>query len=144
MKKHHLINKAITLALLVTVMNLTACGYFLYPERRGQTTGRLDAAVILLDAAGLLIGIIPGVVAFAVDISTGAIYLPKGDKSVIDKHLKMSEAQLENDPAIDKTVLAAKLSNGMGHPVTPEMIQLYRMPPDTMVKWASMEMTVLN
>ncbi|MGQ0635113.1 MAG: polyribonucleotide nucleotidyltransferase [Planctomycetaceae bacterium] len=54
-----------------------SCGTILYPERRGQPhTGRLDPRVVLLDAAGLLLFIVPGLIAFAVDFGSGAIYLP--------------------------------------------------------------------
>jgi len=57
---------------------LTACGTIFYPERRGQIDGRLDPAIVVLDAVGLLFYLIPGVIAFAVDFATGAIYLPGG------------------------------------------------------------------
>jgi hypothetical protein len=53
-----------------------SCGTVLYPERRGQPAGRLDTGVVLLDGIGLLVFLVPGVVAFVVDFSTGAIYLP--------------------------------------------------------------------
>ena len=56
------------------------CGYILYPERRGQRGGQLDAAIVVLDAVGLLLFIVPGVVAFAVDFSSGTIYLPGGGR----------------------------------------------------------------
>jgi hypothetical protein len=55
---------------------LASCGTLLYPERRGQPVGRLDVGVVLLDGIGLLLFLVPGVIAFAVDFSTGAIYLP--------------------------------------------------------------------
>ena len=55
---------------------LGACGTLLYPERRGQTGGRLDTAVVLLDGLGLLVFLVPGLIAFAVDFGSGAIYLP--------------------------------------------------------------------
>ncbi|MCW8128108.1 hypothetical protein [Microbulbifer halophilus] len=73
--------------LLVLMMNLTACGYFLYPERKGQTGGRVDPAVVVLDGAALLFGILPGLVAFAVDFTNGTIYLPSGGSSAVDRHL---------------------------------------------------------
>lgn len=57
-------------------MHLAACGTILHPERRGQPPGRLDPGIVLLDAVGLLLFFVPGVVAFAVDFTTGAIYLP--------------------------------------------------------------------
>jgi len=54
----------------------SGCGTIIHPERRGQPAGRLDPAVVLLDGIGLLLFLIPGIIAFAVDFSTGAIYLP--------------------------------------------------------------------
>ena len=73
-----------TLRVVVTailVAQLLGCGTILYPERRGQPAGRYDTDIVILDAIGLLFFIVPGVVAFGVDFSTGAIYLPKGGKS---------------------------------------------------------------
>lgn len=63
-------------AALGSVGSLSGCGLLLYPERRGQPGGRLDWGVVLLDGIGLLLFFIPGVIAFAVDFATGAIYLP--------------------------------------------------------------------
>ncbi|AOS97636.1 hypothetical protein AUP74_02227 [Microbulbifer aggregans] len=73
--------------LLTMAINLTACGYFLYPERKGQTGGRVDPVVVILDGAALLFGILPGIVAFAVDFTNGTIYLPAGGSSAIDRHV---------------------------------------------------------
>ncbi len=58
-----------------------SCGTILYPERRGLRHGRIDPAVAVLDAVCLLFFLIPGVVAFAVDFATGAIYLPGGKRA---------------------------------------------------------------
>ncbi len=71
--------KRITTWLLITILfvQITACGTILYPERRGQSAeGGVDITVALLDGVGLFFGLVPGVIAFAVDLSTGAIYLP--------------------------------------------------------------------
>ncbi|SCY87871.1 hypothetical protein [Desulfoluna spongiiphila] len=133
-----------TIALLAAVLNLSACGYVLYPERKGQSGGKLDAAVFLLDAAGLLFGIIPGVIAFAVDISTGTIYLPAGDQSVIDKHLKQGGITPVRDPGMNKELLADKLSMELGRPITAEMIRLYEASPHGGIALASMEVRVLK
>ena len=57
-------------------LQLASCGTILYPERRGQPCGYLDAGVVALDAVGLLLFLVPGVIAFAVDFATGTIYLP--------------------------------------------------------------------
>src|SRR5262245_6847107 len=55
---------------------VAACGTVLHPERRGQPGGRLDPGIVVLDAVGLLLFFVPGVIAFAVDFSNGTIYLP--------------------------------------------------------------------
>lgn len=70
-----MLRRLIVAALLV---QLTGCGTILYPERRNQAAGRLDPAVVVLDGIGLLFFFVPGVIAFAVDFATGAIYLPSG------------------------------------------------------------------
>jgi hypothetical protein len=57
-------------------LQAVSCGTLLYPERRGQPVGPLDAGVVALDAVGLLLFFVPGIVAFAVDFATGTIYLP--------------------------------------------------------------------
>lgn len=65
-----------TMVAIVFSLQLVSCGYLLYPERRGQTHGRIDPAIAVLDGVGLLLFIVPGIVAFAVDFATGTIYLP--------------------------------------------------------------------
>jgi len=69
--------RLVVAALLVAIaFGASGCGTILYPERKGQPAGYLDGGVVLLDAIGLFFFVIPGVIAFAVDFSTGAIYLP--------------------------------------------------------------------
>ena len=76
----HLSSRRRFLAQCATIglaLPLTSCGTLLYPERRGQPpSGYLDAGVVALDAVGLLLFLVPGIIAFAVDFATGAIYLP--------------------------------------------------------------------
>jgi hypothetical protein len=61
---------------------LTACGTIIYPDRVNQTNRKnLDPAVIILDGIGLFFFLIPGLVAFAVDFATGAIYLPEDQET---------------------------------------------------------------
>ncbi|MEE2879623.1 MAG: hypothetical protein VX593_11510 [Pseudomonadota bacterium] len=66
---------------------LAGCGTILYPERRGQTGGRLDTAVVILDGLGLLLFLVPGIIAFAVDFGSGAIYLPGGSRAEADDEM---------------------------------------------------------
>jgi len=60
----------------VLLVQSVSCGTLLYPERIGQTRGRLDPAVVALNAVGLLMFVVPGAIAFAVDFYNGTIYLP--------------------------------------------------------------------
>lgn len=76
-----LLNESLSLGLCgLLLFQLAACGTLLYPERRDQKGGQVDVAVVLMDAIGLIFFIIPGVIAFAVDFSTGAIYLPSSSR----------------------------------------------------------------
>jgi hypothetical protein len=55
---------------------MIGCGTIMYPERKGQKGGKIDAGVAVLDGLGLLLFLIPGIIAFAVDFNNGTIYLP--------------------------------------------------------------------
>jgi hypothetical protein len=77
------------------VFQLTGCGTLMYPERRGQRGGSVDVGVAVLDGIGLLFGIIPGVIAFAVDFSNGTIYLPA--RPIIIEHT-VQLRQIKFDP----------------------------------------------
>jgi hypothetical protein len=73
---------------IVLIAQLAGCGTLMYPERRGQRGGRIDAGVAVLDGIGLLFFIIPGVIAYAVDFSNGTIYLPGTTSSLDVKDIK--------------------------------------------------------
>jgi len=62
--------------LTLAAASLGACGTIMYPERKGQIDGRIDPTVAILNGIGLLLFLVPGVIAFAVDFSNGTIYLP--------------------------------------------------------------------
>ncbi|MDD5668586.1 MAG: hypothetical protein PHE58_00950 [Candidatus Omnitrophica bacterium] len=79
----------------VLIVQLAGCGTLMYPERRGQKGGRIDAGVAVMDGLCLLLFIIPGVIAYAVDFSNGTIYLPGTSRGSLDiKDLK----QVKFDP----------------------------------------------
>ena len=126
--------KTVGVIIVVMFLNMTACGYFLYPERVGQRGGRLDPAIVILDAAALLFAVLPGVVAFAVDITTGAIYLAPGQNSVIEKHsrhLALIDGEKlrvadQNEISIDPLKTANELSRILGYPVQAEKIEYYK------------------
>ena len=67
------------IVLLVMVTQTLQCGFIIYPERRtrGPTPvkpGKIDPVILVLDILWFLVGIIPGVVALIVDITTGCLY----------------------------------------------------------------------
>ncbi len=64
------------LVITALITTTSACGTLMHPERKGQTGGRIDAGVAVLNGVGLLFFFIPGVIAYAVDFSNGTIYLP--------------------------------------------------------------------
>jgi len=85
----------------VLVFQLIGCGTILYPERKGQKAGRIDAGVALLDAVGLLFFLIPGVIAFAVDFNNGTIYLPGGRGSLEGNDIKEVKFNPKNSNVAD-------------------------------------------
>lgn len=66
----------IAVSVATYLVSSTGCGLLLHPERQGQTGGRIDPAVAILNGVGLLLYVVPGLVAFAIDFHTGTIYLP--------------------------------------------------------------------
>jgi hypothetical protein len=97
------------------VLQMSGCGYFMYPERRGNHRGgEIDVKVAILDGLGLLFGIIPGVVAYAVDFTSGAIYLPAGKRNVVINEAQgvrtvyVSPEQLKN-PEVVKSIVAKEM-----------------------------------
>ena len=70
------LRRALTITTLGSLLAAPwGCGYFLHPERRGQQSGNIDGATMVMDLLWLLPGIIPGVIALIVDFSSGAIYV---------------------------------------------------------------------
>lgn len=86
------------------VTQLTACGTLFYPERKGQSQGRLDPGIVALDGVGLLLFIIPGLIAFGIDFYNGTIYLPGGKSAsltpeeldALQKNKQVDESALKN------------------------------------------------
>jgi hypothetical protein len=72
------VTRRIALVLAVAVaIESASCGTVIHPERIGRShSGALDPSIVVLDGLGVLVFLIPGVVAFIVDFSTGAIWLP--------------------------------------------------------------------
>lgn len=76
------------------LLNVTACGTLLYPERKGQPKGGMadiNAQVAMLDSLAILFFIIPGVVAYAVDYSNGTLFLPPNQRERSDIDMDIDE-----------------------------------------------------
>ncbi|SES17529.1 polyribonucleotide nucleotidyltransferase [Halopseudomonas bauzanensis] len=104
--------KALASVLLTTtlVSQLTACGSIFYPERRGQISGEIDPGVAILNGIGLLFYVIPGLVAFAVDFATGAIYFPDERYTLAPERLQEAvDAQGQVDPLKLEAILQQDL-----------------------------------
>jgi hypothetical protein len=103
------ISGVVTAALLT---QLTACGTLFWPERRGQIDGHIDPVIAVLDAVGILFYVIPGLIAFGVDFTTGAIYLPQGRTAQVAPE-KLHEA-VGADGRVDNIKLQAILESELG------------------------------
>jgi hypothetical protein len=100
-------------ALIVAmVLQFSACGTIMYPERKGQKDGQIDSTVAILDGIGLLFFIVPGVIAFAVDFSNGTIYLPGTQTSSFNEGNKLITVKFDNK--LDLTQLEKIISSEVG------------------------------
>ena len=118
----------LSLLLLSLLANLTGCGTLLHPERKGQTGGHIDPAIVVLDGIGLLFFFIPGVIAFAVDFSYGTIYLPGGRRSSIDNNQLES---LTQHGQIDLEMLTSLVQKNAGNGIALNHHDLLVTPLDT-------------
>jgi hypothetical protein len=105
------------LVVVVLVVQLLGCGTILYPERRGQPAGKYDTDIVILDAIGLVFFLVPGVIAFAVDFSTGAIYLPKGKTSKTREILGQTEIRQLELRTRDAAGIAAVIEEQTGQKI---------------------------
>ena len=121
-----LLQKLQVLVCIVLIAQLVGCGTLMYPERRGQRGGRIDAGVAVLDGIGLLFFIIPGLIAYAIDFSNGTIYLPGTVSSLDVKGIK----QVKFDPkhytvsSIEKII---KRETGYAVKLSRSNIQVYKL-----------------
>lgn len=90
---------------------VAACGTLFYPDRRGQIEGQIDPVIAGLNAIGILFYVIPGLIAFAIDFTTGAIYLPDGKYTLAPEDLQDA---IGADGDIDKAKLKAIIQRETG------------------------------
>jgi len=109
----------LVLALLVAVVFQTACGTILHPERKGQPAGRIDPAIAILDGLGLLLFVIPGIIAFAVDFGNGTIYLPPEESSANGEPSTAEARKIHVNPdKLTRQKLASVIEKHTGRSVT--------------------------
>ena len=118
MKNNELTLKGVCLLVsLVLFFGVNSCGTILYPERRGQTSGKIDVGVALMDGLGLLLFVVPGVIAFVVDFSTGAIYLPPEPSSLeYDKIHEMEVTKIGRE-ALTQKEIQLLIADKTGHTI---------------------------
>lgn len=119
--------KALASILLSTtlVTQLTACGTVFYPERRGQISGEIDPGVAILNGIGLLFYVIPGLIAFAVDFTTGAIYFPDERYSIAPERLRQA---VDADGQVDQARLQSILQQDLGMDIPLQQARLVNQP----------------
>ena len=105
---------------IVSLPILSSCGTVIYPGRIHQKEhGGLDPAIVIMDGIGLFFFIIPGLIAFAVDFGTGAIYYPEGkapgdaEKTIIDQW----QEEASKTSSIDQQTIERSLSEKVGRPI---------------------------
>ncbi len=105
MKQTILVKKILSLFIFIALlMQISACGYILHPERNGQNGGRLDIGIVALDGIGLFFFLVPGIIAFAVDFSTGCIYMPGGAFSANPDNDGVKMVQVNPDELTDRAI----------------------------------------
>ena len=99
---------------LTLTTQLAACGTVFYPERRGQISGQIDPGVAILNGMGLLFYVVPGLIAFAVDFTTGAIYLPDERYTLTPEQMRQI---VDEQGQLDPTRLQGLLQRDFSHRV---------------------------
>jgi hypothetical protein len=98
---------------------LGGCATILYPERRGNRSGVIDVGPLILDILWFIPGIIPGIIALAVDFSTGAIYLGGKRRAALDPTplaIPPGERVTVRAPEVeDRVEVALRLVDGRGN-----------------------------
>ncbi len=103
--------------IVIVVVQVIGCGTLLHPERRGQISGNIDPRIAVLDGIGLIFFIVPGIVAFAVDFSTGAIYVPPKKNKSASKDSEEIKVVYTDPDDLSKQKVEKILAEQMGHSV---------------------------
>lgn len=94
-----------------------ACGILLHPTRAEGPRGQLDVVVVAIDCAWLLVGVVPGVVALAIDFASGGAWHPKGEVSVAPgEQIRLNI----NGPAPAACEISLRVVDASGRDLAPE------------------------
>ena len=63
------------LASALAITMLPSCARIMHPERTGNSNGEIDIGPLIVDCLLFIPGILPGVIALAIDFGTGAIFI---------------------------------------------------------------------
>jgi len=63
------------LASALAITMLPSCARIMHPERTGNSNGEIDIGPLVVDCLLFIPGIVPGVIALAVDFGSGAIFI---------------------------------------------------------------------
>ncbi len=97
--------------LALAIFAVSACGTLLKPNQVGKRhSSKIDTKIAVLNAVGLLFGIIPGVVAFAVDYYNGTLFLPRGAAVKIDNMDAASIQKVLADNGYNVSIEEVKLA----------------------------------
>lgn len=100
--------------------SMAGCGTVLYPERIGQRHGPLDWKVVALDTIGLLLFLVPGVIAFIVDFHNGTIYLPPEQVPMYDAPVLSRKVSVpQEDLSLGKIAAAVNDNTGLEVALSP-------------------------
>jgi hypothetical protein len=129
--KRQFIKMLYVVVAVLLIIQLSGCGYLLYPERRGQKTyGRIDPGVAILDALGLLVFIVPGVIAFAVDVTNGTLYFPPGRRrSSVPSEVEQMTVIRVNPAELNEKMIQDMVKVNTGISIDPDLrnIEIYEL-----------------
>ncbi len=146
-RRRHLHRGISLIAAFSIALTTVSCGTILYPERRGQSGGKLDTTVVILDSIGLLFFFVPGVIAFAVDFATGAIYLPRFrflENDISPDNLKNARMIMINSANPTLADIESVIEQDLAQDIdllSPE-VRVARATPDLPLVWDSMSKTL--
>jgi hypothetical protein len=100
MQRREFLTHAIHFGALGGIASFSAgCGTLLHSERCNQPhSNQIDWKIAALDGLGLIFFFVPGVIAFVVDFSTGAIYLPASSVSAPGGYPLVEETTVSDQP----------------------------------------------